>query len=182
MYGVSSVESGIARLAKFTIKFSIENKKKLVFIKKREKGNALSENETKFYKDYLNEDEYNYLIKNSVEKSDTSSYHSMLDSEVVIATQSTLLREKLGFGEKILATNLTNHSGYEFPIDGICKIESCDYQFFADRLKKIFDLQLPEYFKLINKEKDYIMTYDESFSTINKIRKLIKSFLQENSK
>ena len=49
----------------------------------------------------------------------------MLNSKIAVGTASTLLRDKLGFGGKILSCNLTKIDMWDFPINGICSINNC---------------------------------------------------------
>ena len=99
------------------------------------------------------------------------------ESHVAIGRQSTMLREKLGFGEKILAANYSYSPTFEFPIGGICKTNDQNYKKFEERLKKILALDIENYFKLINKDKDYVMVFSREESTISKIRKKLDFFL-----
>ena len=164
-----SIEDGFANLAKYTIKFSQENNLKFIFASKRMKGTINFEEEISFYKKYLNKKEISYLLSNFNEKKDLySSYRAMFQSKVAVACQSTLLRDKIGLNQKILSCNLTNFKMYNFPIEGICTINSCNYKEYAERLKKILDISHDEYFAHINKK--YVMAFDKKTSVIEKIR------------
>ena len=164
-----SIEDGFANLAKYTIKFSQENNLKFIFASKRMKGTINFEEEISFYKKYLNKKEISYLLSNFNEKKDLySSYRAMFQSKVAVACQSTLLRDKIGLNQKILSCNLTNFKMYNFPIEGICTINNCNYKEYAERLKKILDISHDEYFAHINKK--YVMAFDKKTSVIEKIR------------
>ena len=63
-----------------------------------------------------------------------SSYRAVLNSKIAVGTGSTLLKDKLGTGGKILACNLTKLNIFDFPINGICSIHSCSYEEFEKRL------------------------------------------------
>ena len=54
----------------------------------------------------------------------------MLQSRVAVGNGSTMLREKLSVGEKILSCNLTTTNIYNFQIEGICSIKNCNFQQF----------------------------------------------------
>ena len=176
MFGMNSIEEGIIKLIEFTIKFSVDNKKKFIFIQKR-KRNSYDNSEIEFYKNFLNKHDFGYLMENSIEKNEISSYKTIFESHVAIGRQSTMLREKLGFGEKILAANYSYSPTFEFPIGGICKTNDQNYKKFEERLKKILALDIENYFKLINKDKDYVMVFSREESTISKIRKKLDFFL-----
>ena len=62
--GRENLEEGYGKLAKFTIKFAIENNLKFIFASKRKEGTLRSEIELDFYKKYLDKNEYKYLLNN----------------------------------------------------------------------------------------------------------------------
>ena len=121
---------------------------KLVFAIKRTKNTEGNKVELDYLKKYLSENEYNFLITNSVEKKreSYSSYMAMAQSRVTVGKCSTLLRENLSIGGKILACNLTPTNIYDFPIEGICSIKNCDFQEFEKRLLKIYTMSEEDYF------------------------------------
>ena len=74
-----------------------------------------------FYRKQLTANEFNYLLNNSIHKTDQfSSYKTLIESKVVIGVSTTMLREKLSlFKGKILTCNYTNLPLFNFPKDGI---------------------------------------------------------------
>ena len=66
--GREYLEEGFGKLAKFTIKFAIENNLKFIFASKRKEGSEKSQIELDFYKKYLDKNEYNYLLNNLTKK------------------------------------------------------------------------------------------------------------------
>ena len=66
--GREYLEEGFGKLAKFTIKFAIENNLKFIFASKRKEGSIKSQIELDFYKKYLDKNEYNYLLNNLTKK------------------------------------------------------------------------------------------------------------------
>ena len=174
-----NLEEGFAKLAKFTIKFVIENNLKFIFAGKREEGSINFNNEFEFYKKYLSKYEYEYLLNNLNKKKDKySSFNALFQSTVAIGCQSTLLKDKISRKEKILSCNLTNFDMYNFPIRGICSINNCDYTVFASRLKRIKEISIVDYFQDINPEQ--IMFNDPKESTIQKIKSVLRTKLQQN--
>ena len=156
---------------------------KLVFTAKRVENTEANKKEHNFYKKYLTENEYNYLINNSFErnKESYSSYMVMKQSKVAVGKCSTLLRENLASGGKILACNLTPTNIYDFPIEGICSIKNCDFQEFEKRLLEIYSMSEEDYFSKLNKDKSYVAEYDEKDSTIEIIKRKIDYFLSKKS-
>ena len=95
----------------------------------------------------------------------------MLKSKIIVATTSTLLRENLAIGGKILACNLTPGNLYNFPFDGICSIKNCTYEDFEKRLLYIFSISKKNYFSQLGKNRNYTVYYNENRSTIEMVKK-----------
>ncbi len=170
-FNINTVDVGFANVAKYAIKFSLENNLRFIFPSKRPKGTELFNQEIAFYKKHLNQKEFNYLLANFSDKKDAySSYFAVFQSHIAIACQSTLLRDKIGLGQKILSCNLTKFKLYDFPINGLCTLNNCSYDEFEKRLNNIINLSDDEYFKSLNKDKDHVMAFDKNQSTIEKIR------------
>ena len=183
-YGAYFNKLGIIQLAGFAIKFSRKHKLKFIFASKRAKKTTLVKDsqynsEMNFYKKYLDKSDFDYLMNNINEKKYFfSSYQAIFESKIAVAAQSTLLRNKIGLNEKILACNLSNFKIYDFPINGVCRINNCNYEDFENRLQKILNLSIKDYFYNIDRDKSYIMTFDKELSTIDKIKKKIDIFLK----
>ena len=100
----------------------------------------------------------------------------MRNSEVVVGSISTILRENLAMNGKTLACNLTPTKVFDFPVAGLCFIKNCNYKSFEKRLIKIINISKKEYFSQINR--NYIISCDSNVSTIEKINNIIDSFLE----
>ena len=183
-FNQNSIKEGCAQIARFAIKFSRKHKLKFIFASKRIKKTDLVKDsqydvEINFYKKYLDKSDFDYLMNNFNEKKHfLSSFQAIFESKVAVAAQSTLLRNKIGLNEKILSCNLTNFKIYDFPINGVCTINNCNYEDFENRLQKILNMSIKDYFYNIDRDKSYIMTFDKELSTIDKIKKKIDIFLK----
>ena len=133
-------------------------------------------------KKYLTDNEFNYLLNNSLEKNKDgySSYIAMLESKVVVARASTMLREYLSTGGKILSCNLTSTNIWDFPIQGICSIKNCTFEEFEKKLLQIYSISEKDYFSKLSKDKCYAIEYDEKVSTIEILKRKIDLFLADN--
>ena len=131
-------------------------------------------------KKYLTKNEYDYLLKNAVKRDDDkySSYKAMMQSEVVVSKFTTMLREKLAIGGKILSCNMTPTNIYDFPIKGICFIKNCNYLKFKNKLNKILNMRTPAYFSLLKNKRNYLMNYNSKISTIKMITDQINMFIK----
>jgi hypothetical protein len=99
---------------------------------------------------------------------------TIFQSEVLIGMASTLLREKLSLGEKVLCCNFSGSKVWEFPIKGICYIEKSSYKIFEKKLDKILIMNSSEYIKKLKKKSQFLMVYNKNLSTIDKIKKIIR--------
>ena len=170
----------IAQFVKFIIKYSLVNKKKIIFSLKRLNSSQKNlENEINFYKDNLNESEFSYFLKNSTinsKKYRYNTYDLMLKSNITVSTYSTVIRENLSIGGKAVSINFMQNKIFDFPMEGICKITSCDYPTFERKLNKIFSMTDKEFTNNLI-DKNYLMKFDIQNSAIDQIRQEIKKFL-----
>ena len=173
-----NIARGYIEIIKYTIKFCNKNNMKLIIPLKRDKRYAFktSKLELEFFKKHLTREEFVYFEKNLLEKErdDFSSYRAVLNSKVTVGIGSTLLRDKLGIGGKILSCNLTKADIYNFPINGICSLNNCSYEEFEKRLLEIHSISKENFFSKIDKKPDYLMKFNENNSTINLIRKKLQ--------
>ena len=100
----------------------------------------------------------------------------MLKSNITISAYSTVIRENLSIGGKGVSINFMQNQIFDFPIEGICKITSCDYPTFERKLNKIFSMTDKEFTNNLI-DKNYLMKFDIKNSTIDQIRQEIKKFL-----
>ena len=183
-YASSGVEEGYALMAEFTTKFAKKFKLKFVFASKRYKYSKLYpadlfKQEIDFFKRYMNKDNFEYLLNNiNLKENFFSSYLAMFQSKVAVGTQSTLLRDKIGVGEKILSCNLTGLKIQDFPLSGICTINNCSYEQFEQRLKEILNISSEEYFNRIDQDKKFVMEFHSEFGAIDKTREGIDKILK----
>jgi hypothetical protein len=180
-----NIKKGFLDIIKYTIKFCIKNNMKLVVPLKYCKISepAGYKIEYNFFKDNLESNEFNYfnscLIEN--ERDNFSSYRAVKNSKVTVGNVSTLLRNKLGTGGKILSCNLTKVEMYNFPIGGICSLNNCTYLEFEKRLLEIYSISKESYFSKMDKKPDYVMRFNKNNSTINLIReKLLQLGVKQN--
>ena len=183
-YKKNNIEQGFALLAEYTIKFARKFNFNFIFASKRFKhhdyyGKTLYESEINFYKKYLKKSDFDYLLKNVYPKENFfSSYFAIFQSKVAIAAQSTLLKDKISTGEKILSCNLTKLKLFDFPLKGICEINNCSYEEFEERLKKVLNISSKNYLKGINKKRKYIIQCAKKISAIKLLKKDIDKILR----
>jgi hypothetical protein len=178
-----NITKGFAEIVKYTFKFCIRNNMKLIIPLKRDKKYTpkLHEAEYEHYKKILEKEEFDFFQKNFLEKKidDFSSYRAVLNSKVAVGIGSTLLKNKLGTGGKILACNFTKQNTFDFPVNGICSLHSCSYEEFEKRLIEIYSISKENFFSRIDKKPGYIMKFNENNSTINLIREKLYPLLNQ---
>jgi hypothetical protein len=103
----------------------------------------------------------------------------MFQINVTVGFWSTMLRENLAIGEKILSCNLTCTDIWDFPVQGICSIKSCTFEEFEKRLLQIYSMPKEDYFSKIDKDKCYAVEFNEKVSTIEILKKRIDHFLED---
>ena len=176
-----NIERGYAERVKYTIKFCIRNNMKLIIPLKRDKKYSPKAHkiEHEFYKRNLKEEEFDYFQKNFLEKErdNFSSYRAVFNSKVAVGVSSTLLKDKLGAGGKILSCNLTGVNIFDFPINGICTLNNCSYVEFEKRLLEIYLMSKENFFSKIDKKQDYVMK--STLDTASIIRNKLKDILEK---
>ncbi len=166
-------EETVGKIAQFVLRLVKKNNLKLIFVGKRAENSILREKEISFYKRYLNE---NFFINPRL-KEKFSSYKYTESSELVIGFVSTLLRENLGAGKKILSCNFTNDERHDFPIDGICNLKDDTYESFEKRVLEIINSSKENYFEKLNKDKNYVMRFDPKNTAYDIIENKLNQYL-----
>ncbi|MDC1151441.1 hypothetical protein OAS95_02590 [Pelagibacteraceae bacterium] len=173
-YNFENFEQTVAQIASNTIKYSIKHNLKFVFLQKRRLNSEEFYNEFKFYEKYLEKNELDFLKKNlNFENEKFTSYFGLFQSHVAIGSQSTLLSDKIGCKEKILAVSPTEDHPYKFKLGGICKLIGNDYNEFENRLTEILKINTSQYLSKLYKPTEHIMEFDKNLSAIKKVRKLL---------
>ena len=116
--------------------------------------------------------EYVDVLKNT--NNSFSTFLHVLESKIVIGHNSTILREAISLGKKVLACNLTNHKDMIFPVDGLCTLNNESYTQFEKKVLNLLDLSDEDFFLSLGDKKDYIINTEINAanylrSRINKI-------------
>jgi hypothetical protein len=99
--------------------------------------------------------------------------------QLVLGFQSTLLKDKLALGQKILSCNFSGLKIKDFPIKGICSFHEANFNLFSKRLKLIYKLKDKNYFERFKKKPSYAINFDKNNCTVEKTKKLIKEILSK---
>lgn len=170
----NTIKENFLILIKWTIKLVKEKKLKFKFIFKRNiNNNEEIQKEIKVYKDNLNYDEFNFLLKNASYKSNNNLYNSydkVFKSKLSLGVSTTLLTEGLISNNKILSCNFTGLNGYSFPINGICSLKKKSYNNFKNRVLKIIKMKNQIYYNQLSRNKDYLSKFVDPDTIINNIK------------
>ena len=182
--GILGMEASAGEFCRYIVRFAMCNKMRFICAFKRINSSEANFNqELAFYKKYLNNIEFKYLLENStlkLKKNNYLSYEVMLESDTVVSTYSTMLRENLSIGRKILSCNLIPTNVFDFPLNGICSINRCSYYEFEERLLKIFNMSNYDFLNSIKHngfDLNYLMEFDKNYSSLDKIKCKLKSYL-----
>lgn len=157
-------------LARYVLLFCKKHNKRFIFLGKENIDGELKEAEIFFYKDRIKD--FNFDI-NHFDKSKFENIKHLLQSEVVVGTCSTLLRESFGLNKKILVCDWhakqNDHGIYEtnFPGNGILKIEGSNYADFEKKMIELLEISHDDYLSKIQ-NKDQI--YQKNFETLDFLR------------
>ena len=168
-------------VAEFTYKLCKKHNLNIVFAGKPAPRVKDIDREIYFYKHFLKN--YDFKIFQSPNKlKGHQSYVNIMQSKLTIALWSTILREAISFGKKILSFNTTGHPevifpapGINFPQESICVLTKPSYELFEERVLKILSMTNEEYFSQLGKEKSFLMA--PTAETANILRKRLKQAL-----
>ena len=78
-----------------------------------------------------------------------------------------LLREVFAFETKALVCNWLDYKEFEFPSEGICKLQSENYADFNQRVKRLLEMKYGDYIKNIQNLEN---TYNKNLDTLGFFR------------
>ena len=136
-------------------------------------------NEMNFYRQNLSNEDYSFLLKNSFKykirdakskyfNKDFSSYIAIFQSDVVIGNITSMLREKVSLGGKILACNFTNLDIFDFPVKKFLLLKNGTYEEFEKRLSLILKMKDKIFYEKLGVKKNFIIENSNETNTIKK--------------
>ena len=169
-----NIKEGLVLLIKHTLKFSRKFNLKLTIALKREKNHRLGDiffkEEQDFFKENLSYREYEYAKKVFFYKNNKYNvYDLILNSKVTLGCISTCLREALSLKRKVLVCNYSGNNIYNFPLDGLCRLNNKSYNQFEKRLLKILKMNLKIFEKKCKKSTSKIL----NFKNLNQVYKIL---------
>lgn len=169
---IPSYPEHVGKIAYFCHKLRDEENLSLIFCGDSEPNSVYQNIENKFYSKFLKNINFNILQEN---RNTFPTYVNLLKSKIVIGGYSTVLREALGLGKKILSCNFTDNPTLDFPLDEICLFKNGDYKEFKNIVLKILSMKEDEYFKKINFKKEFIMK--DCYQTSKLIKEKLNKYI-----
>ena len=184
-YEVKKIKDTVVDMTKNTILFCKKNNKKFIFSTKMKSGKELK-NEMNFYRQNLSNEDYSFLLRNSFKckirdakskyfNKDFSSYIAIFQSDVVIGNITSMLKEKVSLGGKILACNFTNLDIFDFPVKKFLLLKNGSYEEFEKRLSLILKMKDKIFYEKLGVKKNFIIESSNETNTIKKINQIINS-------
>ena len=114
-----------------------------------------------------------------------SSYKLAFESELVIASHSTLLLESMAIGKKIMCVSRSNsYSSMSInplmPKDNISSIYNPTYEEFEDRLLKLLKLTDEKYSEIFSYKKDYMIFHKKNNLALDIIKLEIEKIVNRD--
>ena len=181
LFQKDGIEEGFAQIIKFAIRFCKEQNKKIIIPMKRYHKNSKTE-EINFLRKYLNKNEFNFLIKNSVSKNTKNKYVSYLkiyESRVTLSCVTTMLREALSLKKKIMVCNTLPSSVFDFPMKEFFYIKNPTYAEFEKKLSDILTLSEIKYFDLLGKKRNYLIEDANKVDANVEVNSYLNKFLHK---
>ena len=180
-FGTQNDIERFGKYLRFTIKYVRENNKKFICaFAKINSSKKILEGELLFYKTFLEQDDYSFLIENSslnFNKDRYLTYDLILKSNLSISAFSTLIREHMSIGRKAISINFMKNDLFNFPINGDCKLGECEYDNFKYHIDKVLALKEVDYLNSFDKPVSYLMQYNK-YPTFIKIKEVLKKHLR----
>jgi surface carbohydrate biosynthesis protein len=183
-FQLKGFEEGFAKIVKYTIKFCKKNNRKLIFPTKRFLKNDKL-NEIYFFKKNLTNLEFNYLLKNSFKrniKNRYTSYEKICESNVTLGCATSMLREALSLGRKIMVCNFTPTKIYDFPLKEFFFLKNPSYQDFEKKLKMILSFSEKKYFDALKENRNYMIQDSNKIDANDEVNAFIDNILKKNFK
>ena len=162
----------VGKIAEFSYRLSKENNLSIIFSGNTEPNTKYKDIEINFYKKFLKD--YNFKIDQGY-ADNYPTYINLMRSKIVIGGYSTVMREALGFGKKILSCNFTGNPSINFPIKGVCLFMKDSYEDFKNTVLQIISMNNDDYFKLLETDKNFAMM--PPYNTADTLRKKFLNYL-----
>lgn len=161
-------EDAIGNIAKYAVIFSKKHNKRLCIAGKRDPG-TVRDSESEWYEKYIGKD---IQIIPRVREQYTT--YGLIDrSAVSVSFISTALQEGFGRGKRVLFCNFTGHRKWDFPVEGIWRLNDPSYEAFEERLLKLLAMTDQEFRTASSETAQYMMNYNEKLPTHLFLQKLI---------
>jgi surface carbohydrate biosynthesis protein len=108
-----------------------------------------------------------------------SSYDAVMAARVTLGDQSTMLREALGRGKRILSVNMTDDPSLDFPMDGPWLLRRPTYEQFAERMDWIRGMSDAQWAGVIGDAPRRLVNYNPAYPTHVFVKDLVMAIAED---
>ena len=143
------------KIFNFTMNYAIKKKIKIIICAHRLNPKLKNDNSSSYYFEkqdfskYIEKKYKKFFNKNLIIRKNNrfNTYKLMDESEIVVATMSTMLRENLSLKNKIFACNTTKNKIYNFPLNNFFSMETSSYKNFEKKMNYLFKISKKNFFR-----------------------------------
>jgi hypothetical protein len=168
-------------IVKHAEKLAKKYKLKIVLALRYLKDHIHHKEEINFYEKILDKNSP-IIINNRLNK--FTSYEIAYISRLIIGARSTMLPEMLAVGRRILSCNYNKDFTFNYTdfYDSCFAISDRTYDTFEKRVLFLLSMNQENFHKHLEPVKNYMVDFDENFSTFEKIKIQLDQALKEQSK
>lgn len=154
-------EDATGKIAQYVVRFSKKHNKRLCVAGKRDPDTRKRDIELDWYSKYIGSD-----VEIIPRIRDEFTTYQLIDRSLVsIAFCSTALSEGMGRGNRVLFCNYTGKKRWNFPVDGIWRLEETGYEIFEERVINLLKMTDEEFKQQSIGAANYVMTYNNEVTT-----------------
>lgn len=167
-------EDAVGKIAQYAVRYCDEKKLSLVIAGKRDLNNGRADfqtfdNESNWYRNYIGT---NVEITPRV-RDEFTTYQLVDQSRISLAMISTCLYEGAGRGNRVLFSNFSNFSQFDFPVKGLLSINTDCYELFSERITEILSYTDSEYHDKTKSIVDYVIHNNDEKQASSVLKKII---------
>lgn len=110
-------------------------------------------------------------------RTETSSLYATEYSQVTVGVHSSVLWEAFGRHKKVLAVNPTTVQAFNFPVSGICSLQTKRFDVFEQRMRDLLAMTIKTYETRNSQLAEYLVLFRENESVRERVIKSITTLL-----
>lgn len=110
-------------------------------------------------------------------RTETSSLYATESSKVTVGVHSSVLWEAFGRHNKVLAVNPTTVQAFNFPVGGLCSLQTKRFDVFEQRMTELLAMTIKTYEARNSQRAEYLVLFRESESVRARVISSITALL-----